>query len=157
MPLARLATLVLALLATPALGGCALLADLEPRAAGPLVTVERHGGLCPEGECRSVLVIERDGRVHETEPEALERGRVPEVLRSALEAVVLRADFDRLAARPFAGQCPVAYDGQETIYTFTTQDGPVRLASCEVEIDTTDPLFVAVDAALAAAPAPAER
>jgi hypothetical protein len=40
------------------------------------------------------------------------------------------------------------FDGQEQIYTFATAGGPVRLASCEVEIDPSDPLFAAVESAL---------
>jgi hypothetical protein len=43
----------------------------------------------------------------------------------------------------------VAFDGQETIYTFATASGVERIASCEVEVDPSDPLFVAVSAALA--------
>ena len=42
------------------------------------------------------------------------------------------------------------FDGQETVYTFTTPSGTERIASCEVDIDPAHPLFVAVSAALAA-------
>ena len=47
----------------------------------------------------------------------------------------------------------MAYDGQETIYIFTAALGTrfERIASCEVEVDPSHPLFVAVSAALQAA------
>jgi hypothetical protein len=57
-----------------------------------------------------------------------------------------------IESRPFTDLCPTAYDGQETIYIFTVGLGTAleRIASCEVEVDLSDPLFVAVSAALAA-------
>ena len=50
--------------------GCALVQP--PSSDGPLVTVEAIGGMCPTGTCRSVVAIEADGRVHQTEPEAIQ-------------------------------------------------------------------------------------
>ena len=67
----------------------------------------------------------------------------------ALATELSQADFVALMRRPFTGTCPIAYDGQETIYTFTTASGAVRIASCEVVVDPVAPLFVAVAAALA--------
>jgi hypothetical protein len=149
--LLRLAPLLAAVVLATA--GC-VFPGLEPVPEGPLVTVETRGGECPNGPCGGTVAVERDGRVHATAPEARELGRLPENVRAPLEAAVRAADFDRLRSRPFTGECPVNVDGQEIIYTFTTASGDVRLASCEVEIDPSDPLFVAVAAALAAVGAP---
>jgi hypothetical protein len=135
------------LLGVALLAGCEVFPGVAP--AGPLVTVETLGGHCVRGSCGGTVAIERDGRVHATAPQAAELARLPEPVRFGLEQAVANADFTKLKSRPFPGECPVNFDGQELIYTFTAAAGPVRLASCEVEIDPADPLFAAVEAALA--------
>ena len=123
---------------------------LEPE--GPLVVVSTRGGDCPEGMCTSTTVIERDGRVHRTEPEAAEIGRISGDEVGLLSAAVRSTDFVLLRSKPFTGECPVNFDGQELIYEFSAPSGVERIASCEVEIDPAHPLFAAVDAALASGP-----
>ncbi len=151
----RLPTASLLVLAASAIvAGCGLLPGLDPPSSGPLVTVETRGGHCRVGPCGGTVAIDRDGRVHATAPDDAELGRLPEELRRGLEQAVRVADFERIGSRPFTGECPVNFDGQEQVYTFTTPSGPVRLASCEVEIDPSDPLFAAVQAALDAVPPP---
>ena len=127
------------------LAACGILPGTEPAPTGPLVTLETRGGDCPDGACGGTILIDRDGWIRDVEPRALERGRVPEDQRRALEEAIRTADFAALQAQPFTGECPVHVDGQEQIYTFGTAAGPVRLASCEVEIDPAHPLFVAVE------------
>lgn len=127
--------------------GCAL---VPPAVDGRLVTVEAHGGHCPEGECRRVFAIESDGLVHQLEPHDVEVYRVSEKTIDAYRAALSITDFKVLRSRPFTGDCPTAFDGTELIYTFATPSGPERIASCEVEIDRQAPLFVAVDAILGA-------
>jgi hypothetical protein len=145
--------LPLALLLALALAACAG-GEQESSAASPptvgatvLVTVATHGGLCPNGECRSTTEVWSDGRVVRGE-------RTVSAAPALIEAVrveIARADFRRIAGRPFAGQCPTAYDGQETIYTFHLAAGDQVIASCTVAIDLNDPLFRAVDALTALA------
>ncbi len=118
---------------------------------GPLVVLEVRGGECPQGACGGTTVVEREGRVHATAPEAAELGVVPSELLQALIVEIDQADFEALRGTPFTGECPVNVDGQEFIYTFRTAAGEQRLASCEVEIDPENPLFVAVNAAIDAA------
>ena len=139
------------LIAAMALSACspAAVASLLPPTTLPLVTVTTRGGECPDGPCGSTLVIERDGRLHQTVPEALELGVVPTDALSALDVAIMTTDFGALRARPFTGECPVAYDGQESIYEFGAPRGVERIASCETEIDPAHPLFRAVDLALA--------
>jgi hypothetical protein len=66
----------------------------------------------------------------------------------ALDGAVKTTNFDAIRARKFTGECPTAYDGQETIYEFGTPTGTERIASCETEIDPNQPVFAAVRAAL---------
>jgi hypothetical protein len=110
-----------------------------------LVAVDSHGGLCADGaECRSSVEIRSDGAV-------LRGGQQPSILGHAepaqvarLQSAIATADFRALASRTFTGTCPTAYDGQETVYRFPLPTGDVRLASCEVELDPNDPLFIAI-------------
>jgi len=85
-------------------------------------------------------------------PTELVIGQVPPVALEALRIEIDQADFSLIESRPFTDLCPTAYDGQETIYIFTVALGTAfeRIASCEVVVDPSDPLFVAVSAALAA-------
>jgi hypothetical protein len=128
----------------------AAVASLLPAAAGPLVTVTSRGGECPEGPCGSTLVIGRDGRLRQTGPEDVVLGQVPPELLTALDAAIKTTDFAAIRARPFTGECPVNFDGQELIYEFGAPGGVERVASCETEIDADHPVFAAVEAALAA-------
>ena len=120
-----------------------------PVGAGPIATVTVRGGECPEGPCGGTTVIEYDGRVHKTAP-VTELARLPGDVLNDLHAAVRTADFDAIRARPFTGECPVAFDGQEFIYEFAAPGGTERIATCETEIDPNHPLFVAITAAMAA-------
>ena len=77
----------------------------------------------------------------------------PETL-TALDGMIKATDFALLRARPFTGECPVNFDGQELIYEFGAPGGVERIASCETEIDPDHPLFLALQQALAAGGAP---
>jgi hypothetical protein len=140
-----------ALVLAVALASCqSIPASLVP-AAGPLVTITVRGGECVNGPCGGTTVIERDGRAHETAPVIKELGRISDTTLAALDAAVKTTDFDVVRARPFTGECPVAFDGQEFIYEFGAPGGTERIATCETEVDPNHPLWVAVAAALAAA------
>ena len=117
-------------------------------ASGPLVTVETRGGECLNGPCGSKTAIERDGRVHSLAPAAAELGQVPPDVLTALDAAIKTTDFAILKSRPFTGECPVNFDGQEVIYEFGAPSGTERIASCEVEVDPELPVFLAVGTAI---------
>jgi hypothetical protein len=134
------AVLAVALLALAACGTAG-----PPPAQGALVSVERRGGECPGGPCESLIVIERDGRVHQVKPQAAELGWMGAENRNALDGAIRVTDFAVLRSRPFTGECPIAFDGQEVIYTFGAPGGPQRIASCEVAIDPSNPLFLIVE------------
>ena len=123
-------------------------ASLAPVAAGPLVTVTTRGGECINGPCGGTIVIERDGRIHQTVPTAADLGQVPADVLTALDAAIKTTDFDVIRARPFTGECPVNFDGQEQIYEFGAPGGVERIATCETEVDPNHPLFVATTVAL---------
>ncbi len=128
--------------------GCALVQPAGPD--GPLVTVEAHGGRCLDGECRTLVAIESDGLVHQIEPVEAEIHRATNEAIDIYRAALAVADFEAIRSRPFTGECPTAFDGQEVIYTFATPSGPERISSCEVEIEPEDPLFAAVNGMLGA-------
>jgi hypothetical protein len=90
-------------------------AGVAAGSVSPIVTLARHGGLCVTGtECRSILRID-DATISAD-------GHVPRRLKPTERAALLRAiaaiDAKYLRAHPFKGTCPVAYDGQESIYRF---------------------------------------
>lgn len=132
-------------------GACSpsAVASLLPASTLPLVTVTTRGGECPEGTCGSTLVVERDGQLHQTAPEELVLGQVTPDALALLDGAIKTADFAAIRSRPFTGECPVNFDGQEVIYEFGAPGGAERIASCESEVDPDHPLFRAVELALA--------
>jgi hypothetical protein len=131
-----------------ALAGCNSGANLSLPGTGPLVTVEMRGGMCPAGACDSSVILDRDGRVHAAAKPPNEVGRVNSDALAALTAAIQATDWAALKSRPFTGECPTAFDGQELIFEFGVGTGTQRIASCEVDIDWGHPLFVAVGVAL---------
>jgi hypothetical protein len=127
---------------------CNVLPGAVPTASGPLVTVIKRGGECPAGMCESQIVVERDGRIHAVKPIVKEFGKAPPAALAAIDAAVRTTDFAQLKSKPFTGECPVNFDGQEIIYEFGAPSGVQRIASCEVEIDPNHPLILAVTKAL---------
>ncbi len=146
----RIGARVVAIVLVAAACSPAAVASLLPATAGPLVTVTSRGGECPDGPCGSTLVIDRDGQLRQTLPEDVVLGQVPPELLAALDAAIKTTDFAAIRARPFTGECPVNFDGQERIYEFGAPGGVERVASCETEIDADHPVFAAVEAALSA-------
>jgi len=114
----------------------------------PLLTVESRGGECMDGPCGSVIVVDRDGTVHDAAKPPTVLGTIPAAQLAALDSAIKLTDFALLKNRPFTGECPTAFDGQEFIFEFAAPGGTERIATCEVEVDYGLPLFVAVSAAL---------
>jgi hypothetical protein len=129
-----------------ALTGCST--NVAIPVAGPLLTVQMRGGLCPEGACANAVILDRDGRVHAAAKPPNDLGQVDAKALAALTAAIQATDWAAVKSHPFTGQCPVAFDGQELIFEFSVGTGTQRVASCEVEIDWGHPLFVAVGVAL---------
>jgi hypothetical protein len=127
---ALLRLLVIAALACVAV--LAAMADVRAAASPPIVTVVRHGGLCLTRagamECRHVFRI--------TDTTISSSGYVTRRLtrreRAELLYAIAQISPAYLRAHPFRGTCPVAYDGQESIYRFRGFRKP--LASCAYEL-----------------------
>ena len=128
------------------LAGCS--SNIPLPVAGPLVTVQMRGGMCPEAMCDNTVTLERDGRVHSAAKPPNDLGQVDGQAMAALAAAIQATDFAALRSHPFTGECPIAFDGQELIFEFSVGTGTERIASCEVDIDWGHPLFVAVGVAL---------
>jgi hypothetical protein len=108
-----------------------------------------RGGMCADGGmCDSSVILDRDGRVRSADKPPNDLGVVSAANMSTLTAAIAATDFATLRSRPFTGECPTAFDGQELIFEIAAIGGPQRLASCEVDLDWGHPLFTAVAAAL---------
>jgi hypothetical protein len=94
------------------------------------------------------VILERDGTVHAAAKPPNGLGVVPADQVRTLSTLIATTDFAVIRARPFTGQCPTAFDGQELVFEFSTPGGPQRIATCEVEVDFGLPLFVALSTAL---------
>ena len=113
----------------------------------PLVRVVDHGGLCTGGqECSTETAVLATGTViRQSAGDADVSYPISAEQIEQLASLIGSADFTALAAPPFTGVCPTAYDGAERIYVFASADGPVTLAGCQVEIDHAAPLIELVD------------
>jgi hypothetical protein len=129
-----------------AVGACGLEAAAPD---APLVTIEMRGGECFNPPCGMTVVLSRDGSVRSAAKPPNDLGTVPPDQVAAIDAAIKLTDFAALRSRPFTGECPTAFDGQEIVFEFAAPSGTERLASCESDLDYGQPLFVAVANALA--------
>ena len=109
----------------------------EPDPA-PALTVNRTGGMCPDGPCNSTSSI-RDREW--TRPD----GTTRKLTATEHAQFVDAATHTRLTRPlpPFTGTCPTAYDGPETTYTLTLDTGETyTVSTCEHVIPDRDPLVV---------------
>jgi hypothetical protein len=128
-------------------GACSLLPPgTVPEVFNPvLVTYEASGGECPQGECSFTAEIHRDGTV--VRSDGMDQTADP-VSLARLIAAVDGADWEAILAKPFEGECPKSFDGQEQVYTFHVGAEPVVVASCTVAIDPAQDPFWTVQAIL---------
>ena len=146
--LIRLVLLFSAIASIGALAGCRAGTDLVLPGTGPLLTVRLEGGMCMDGPCDSAVVLERDGRVHDGKTPEGDLGRVSAQAYGALDAAIQATDFAAMRAKPFTGECPIAFDGQKQTFEFSAGGSTERLDSCESELDWSSPVFIAMVAAL---------
>ena len=92
--------------------------------------------------------VDRDGTVRSAAKPPNVLGTIPPAQLAALDAAIKLTDFALLKSRPFTGECPTDFDGQEFIFEFAAPGGTERIATCEVDVDYGLPLFVAVSTAL---------
>lgn len=111
-----------------------------------LLSIVHRGGLCPQGEqCSSEKTVDTTGSVKEEKKEVkkLSSDQVKQ-----LQKVINETDFATIKKQPFTGTCPIAFDGQEVIYTFKTPQGSEVLESCKYTIDPNLPLFQFIEATI---------
>ncbi len=100
-----------------------------------LLTVESRGGECLDGPCGSTISVDADGIVRAAAKPPNVLGTIPPAQLAALEAAIKLTDFTLLKSRPFTGECPTNFDGQEFIFEFAAPGGIERIATCEVDVD----------------------
>jgi hypothetical protein len=141
-----LSRLVAVAVAAVLVAGCSLFGPAVGGGNGPLVSIDAHGGHCLEGACGAVTTILRNGRLTVEGSGDPVTDAVDPSLLATLAAAIDSADYARIMAVPFTGECPTAFDGQELTYTFHPAGrAPITIASCEVGIDPADPLFHTID------------
>jgi hypothetical protein len=95
----------------------------------------------PAGACGTTVVIHQDGSVERSDGMAQ---RVDAATMDRLAELVASTDWDALLAVPFEGECPVNFDGQEQVFTFTVDGQAVVVASCAVLVDPAAEPFATV-------------
>lgn len=146
--LIRLVLLFSAVASIALLAGCNAATNLAVPGTGPLLTVRHEGGMCMDGPCDFLVVLERDGRVHDGKTPATNLGRISADAYAALDLAIQSADFAAMRAKPFTGECPIAFDGQKQVFEFSVGGAIQRLDSCESELDWGSPVFIAIVGAL---------
>ncbi|MFH1111584.1 MAG: hypothetical protein V1712_00750 [Patescibacteria group bacterium] len=112
-----------------------------------LFTIESTGGRCTYGLCSRKDTLYRDGSF--TREDGSTTTPITTQLNQANMEVVTRlidtADFETINLRKFTGICPIAYDGQEYIYTFYVGSDIEVVDSCKTMIDYNYDLFTAIN------------
>ena len=137
----------LLLLSAISLGACSQAQDVQPvpAPARAVASVEVRGGECPDGTCSTRYDVFSDGRVVRDDgaTDAMDAD-----VAARLTELVEAADWTTILARPFTGECPTAYDGQERVYTFWPAAGEVTVATCTVQVDPGQEPFATLDGVL---------
>jgi hypothetical protein len=118
-----------------------------PAQAGVLVIYETRGGECPGGPCGERIEVYADGTVKYQDGPL---GQLSPELLGRLEQAIAVTDWEAVLAVPFEGECPVNFDGQEQVYTFSVDGQAVTVASCTTAIDPAAEPFATVQEVLLA-------
>ena len=106
------------------------------------VTRRTWGGRCPEGPCRSELVVESTGRwTLQTEAEYREGAFLPEDIGSLARAVQ-ETRLDEATGRP---TCAADFDGTAVEYVWRSAGETHSISSCDHPIDDGDPLAATLE------------
>lgn len=111
-----------------------------------LMTLQYVGGMCVYGACDAAYTISEDGKITYTRGDGTERStELTDAELAALADAIADADYAALTSEPFTDTCPIAYDGQELIYTFYAPTGVQVIDSCVTVIQEDAPLFQTVN------------
>jgi hypothetical protein len=98
-----------------------------------LVDMTWRGGLCMDDKvCESKVTILTNGDY------VIDNKVIKRMANSELQELTRQinsADYVKIKSNKFTGTCPMAYDGQEAVYTFYVGNKTEVIASCTVEID----------------------
>jgi hypothetical protein len=128
------------------LGGCANQVVPAAPPAAPTVVLVRvaDGGLCRSGaECRSSITFLDDGSWTALGAGSRRAGRLADAELARLTAALATTGLG--SAPPATEVCPLAYDGQEIHYTWSSAGAQHEAASCTVAFDPADPLVAAAE------------
>src|SRR5687767_5902747 len=101
--------------------------------AGPLLEIDLTGGHCLAGQCSRHILFDNNGHLVIKEGSgAIVEADLQQAELEQLRSQIAAADFATIQATPFTDICPIAYDGQEQTFHFSTAQGIVSLASCKV-------------------------
>jgi hypothetical protein len=117
-----------------------------------LVQILRTGGHCM-GSCDWTLTITQNGHFvadGNFEGSDLEGDLTEEELLT-LRDLIAETDFEAIQNTPFTDTCPIAYDGQKSIYTIANGEEVIVLDNCEVTVDPASPLFALLEVLIAKA------
>lgn len=135
---------ITSLLLAGVFAGCTTSVPASAPTSPPTVLLVREssGGLCVSGtECRSVITVRTDGAWLAIGGGTRKEGTLGEGVLALLQEAVAATGLAEAPA--FTGTCPVAYDGQEVTYRWTSAGAPRTAASCTVTFDPADPLVLA--------------
>jgi hypothetical protein len=105
-----------------------------------LVSVTKRGGLCQQGQdCSSTIIVTEDGTIQDNENKTK---KLTEDQTNELKKLITSSDFAAIKKTPFTGTCPIAFDGQEIVYVFSTKSGiKEEIPSCTYQVDENAPIF----------------
>jgi hypothetical protein len=122
--------------------GCAAAGAATPKQTDPLVSIHAEGGLCVYGGCsRDVMVLQNGTYTVKDGSGQTTSGALDDATLGQLKQAIDGADFEAIRSKPFTGTCPIAYDGQEYIFTFYKGAKSEVVDSCKAELDMNSVMF----------------
>lgn len=112
----------------------------QPLESGSIAKIWVGGGMCL-GECFSEIVIAANGHYQYRNSSGKKiSGILPRQDVRNLRRLVRRTNFAQIKSRP-SQNCPLAYDGPESRYSFRTSNGVEEVSNCKHGVDPQQPLF----------------
>jgi hypothetical protein len=116
----------------------------QPLESGSIARIWVGGGLCA-GECFSEIVIAANGHYQFRNSAGKKiSGILPRQDVRNLRRLVRRTNFAQIKSRP-PQNCPLAFDGPESRYSFRTSSGVEFISNCLYGVDPQHPLFELAD------------
>lgn len=112
-----------------------------------VASITSRGGMCQQGKsCESTVAVFENGLVTR---DGAETKKLTHEQIAELKGLIAVTDFTSIKSKKFAGTCPIAYDGQEQVYRFTTEKKIEELPGCTYELDMdATPLFKFVNSVI---------